>query len=376
MKRTIFIISSVLALSACSQTTTRTTATAPVGAAAADPWANAHGNYLELAPAYRYHPRETTPAEPAPVVTAPDFDAVAEAAPPASSPVSEPVLPSEMTDAPDPITATVPASAVSSGEVSPTWSDINEPGFEPDLAPSFDPEPEPVVVVDPEPEPVVEPAPRPLPTADEVLRVAETLPGLAGWTVIPLAQLQRDNRFVVVAWPALNASGQVVDATVVGLCLEATDAGEIQQCGDRWAATDQATSEAAIERALGGSDYEVLSRHDGVAIGDLGTGLVEAGNAFTSAVSRGDRGGARRAALALTRLLPFERVALDNDIAQLLYLAARYNGQLEHAGTQVSGDRATLTFHVSRGWLRLRTIQATAERVVGSADRWIITSYR
>jgi hypothetical protein len=75
-------------------------------------------------------------------------------------------------------------------------------------------------------------------------------------------------------------------------------------------------------------------------------------------------------------MLPVERVAFENGIAQLLWAAAHHNGRLHHVDTLRQGDRAVLTFHVMRGRRRFRTIRADARRVNARDDRWVIERYQ
>lgn len=213
-------------------------------------------------------------------------------------------------------------------------------------------------------------------TTAEVLRAVNRLRGLTTWTVIPFAHFRRGDRHAVVAWPAINSAGDLVDATVVGICLQETADGELEECSRRWVVRDQAASRAAMVDALGGSDYQVVGRSSGMALDDLGPRLASLGTQFSSAIANGNRSGATQAAVAATRLLPLNRVAYENGIARLLYAAARHEGRLEHVSTVRNGDSATLTFHVRRGIFRLQTITATARPVNGNTDRWIIVSYR
>ena len=213
-------------------------------------------------------------------------------------------------------------------------------------------------------------------STEQIAAAVEDLRGLSGWTVIPFAHFRRGARHAVIAWPALNPSGRPVDATVVGICLEEDGEGGVEECGQRWVVSDVSTSTAALERALGGDDYELVGRTIGAPLEDLGPFLSRMGSEFVSAVARGDRSGARRAAMAFTTMLPLERVAFDNDVAQLLLLGARYNGSLQHVGTVGEGDIATLTFHVQRGFFRVQTIRATARQIEGEPDSWYVVAYQ
>ena len=213
-------------------------------------------------------------------------------------------------------------------------------------------------------------------TTAEVYQAASQLRGLSGWTVIPFAHFQRGNRHAVVAWPAINSAGTVVDATVVGICLEETDDGDLEECSRRWVVRDRSASMAAMRDALGGSNYQVRGRSAGIPLDDLGPRLGSLGTEFAQAASSGNRARARQTAMAFTRMLPLDTVAYENGVAQLLWMAARHNGRLEHVSTVQDGARATLTFHARRGLIRVQTITATARRVSGDDGRWIVTSYR
>lgn len=219
------------------------------------------------------------------------------------------------------------------------------------------------------PSPPREPA-----TTAEVYGAVSSLDGLRGWTVIPLGHFQRGQRHVVVAWPAMNAAGDVVDATVVGICLEETAEGLVE-CGRRWVVRESGPARAAIAAALGGSDYRTLSGSGGASLDELGPRLSALGTQFVEAASSRNGNAARSSATTFAAMLPLSRVAYDDDVAQLLYLAARYDGRLEHVRTVRNGETAELTFRVVRSGLTMQTVRATARQLDGSADRWIIVSY-
>lgn len=216
--------------------------------------------------------------------------------------------------------------------------------------------------------------PRAPATAAEVYSAVASLDGLRGWTVVPLGHFQRGEKHVVVAWPAMNSSGAVVDATVVGICLEETVDG-LEECGRRWVVRESGPSRSAIAAALGGSDYRTLSGSAGASLDDLGPRLSALGSEFVRAAAARNGNAARRSATSFVQMLPLSRVAYDDDVAQLLYLAARYNGRLEHVRTVRNGETAELTFRVVRSGFTMQTVRATARPVSGSSDRWIIVSY-
>jgi hypothetical protein len=204
----------------------------------------------------------------------------------------------------------------------------------------------------------------------------DNLPGLRTWTVIPFAHFQRGNRHVIVAWPAINSRGQLVDATVVGICLVQDDSGALVEEGRRWVVRDVGAARSALQRALGGSDYELVEREAGVPLDRLGPILSGLGTQFAGAVAQGNRQGARATARNFAALLPVERVAFENGVAQLLWMAARHRGRLEHVRTVRNGDEATLTLDVMRGRRRMRTIRARAREEAPGTDRWVIVSYQ
>jgi hypothetical protein len=213
-------------------------------------------------------------------------------------------------------------------------------------------------------------------TSAEVLQAVESLPGLASWTVVPFAHFRRGDHHVVVAWPALNSAGQLVDATVVGVCLVETATGALEECCRRWVVRDAETARASLVQALGGDDYEVLDRVDGFPLDELGPRLSRLGSAFVAAMDAGDRAGARQAAAQFANMLPLDRVSLENGAAQLLWAAATHHGRLEHVDTLRQGDTAAITFNVLRGRQRFRTIQALARQVAGRPDVWVLESYQ
>jgi hypothetical protein len=285
-------------------------------------------------------------AEPEPVeetvAAAPATETVAAAPAPA---------PAEEAEAEEPLPVTsAPATVVSN--TSPTWSEISQP--EPAPAPTY----------------------YPALTSEQVYAAAASLEGLSGWTVVPFAHFTRERRHVVVVWPALNSSGRTVDAMVVGVCLEEAGDGALEQCGSRWVVSDSAAAEAALVNALGGADYEIVSEQQSAALADLGPRLAGLGNQFVGAANRGDRRAASDAATAFAQMLPAEQTAFDNDLAQLLWAGAQYNGRLEHVRTERSGSTATLTFSVRRSIITLQTVRVTARQVSAGSSEWVVVDYQ
>jgi hypothetical protein len=209
-----------------------------------------------------------------------------------------------------------------------------------------------------------------------VLRAVDGLRGLTTWTVIPFAHFRRGQRHVVIAWPAIDARGSLFDATVVGICLETDDQGALVERGRRWVLRDPGAARRALVTALGGDDFEVMLGNQGAALDELGPSLSRLGSTFAAAVLRGDRAEARLSASAFARLLTLDRVAYGNDVAQLLWMAARHRGSLRHQRTVLQGETALLELSVMRGDRRMRAIQARARRVAPGQDRWIIVDYQ
>ena len=240
------------------------------------------------------------------------------------------------------------------------------------------PEPQ-AAPVDEEPASTPQPRPQtPTPEVDapEPYEVVSRLRGLDGWTIVPLAHFRRGERHALILWPAINSSGRLVDATVVGVALEPDAAGNLVERGRRWVVPDEATSRAALVAALGGEDYEVLDRRLGVSLDQLGPRLSSLSVAFGRFVSAGARVDAKDAAVAFSRLLPLERAAFEPSVARLLWMASAHSARLEHVETLREGETATLTFRVMRGGMTFQTITATATQLEGHPGRWVVSSYR
>jgi hypothetical protein len=244
----------------------------------------------------------------------------------------------------------------------------------PSEAPS-DPLPGPEEPTASEPEPPAAEVRAPA-TSAEVLAVVSHLNGLEGWTVIPLAHFRRGSRHALVVWPAINSRGQLVDATVVGVPLEQGDDGALSEAGSRWVVREEGPSRASLVSALGGADWEVVDRGEGLPLDQLGPGLGSLAAEFSQAVAAGRRPAALEAAVAFSRLLPVERAGFESSVARLLWMASAHSAALEHQVTQRQGDRAQLIIRVVRGSLAIRTITATAAPVEGHPDRWVVESYQ
>jgi hypothetical protein len=371
------LVAALLAV-ACSATTSRPQRPAAAASSAAAASAagnstlpsNALGNYLVAPPAVpgasTEAPVAAAPATEPPDAFAPLHDAEAAARPvgdgaPAASSVFTDLEPGALVPASAPAAPAAPAPVASAPSAPAAPAPVAS-------GPSAPAAPAPVASAPSAPV-------RAFSTAD-VLEAAFGLPGLDGWTVVPMAHFRRGERHAVIAWPALDAAGRTSDATVVGICLEPNAAGVLEECGRRWVVRAPSESAAALARALGGADYEVVTRPEGAPLDELGPRLAELGSAFAEAVSRGDRFAAQRAGAAFVSMLPVERVAFDNDVATLLYMAARHDGRLQHVATERQGEVATLVFRARRGFLTVQTIEATARPVRGNGDLWVLADYR
>lgn len=208
------------------------------------------------------------------------------------------------------------------------------------------------------------------------LEAVSRLRGLEGWTIIPLAHFRRGTGHALIVWPAIDAAGSLVDATVVGVALEIDGEGNFVEHGQRWVVREGDASRASLATALGGDDWEVLERGVGVPLDQLGPRLSSLSVAFGRFVAAGARNDAVDAAVHFSRLLPLERAAFTPGVAQLLWMASAHSARLEHVATHREGETATLTIRVMRGGMTFRTITATASPVEGHPDRWVVTSYR
>jgi len=213
------------------------------------------------------------------------------------------------------------------------------------------------------------------PDHQAVIAFVERLPGLDGWEVVTLGHFRRARRHVVVAWPAINANGRLVDATVVAVPVRETIGGELEEDGRRWVVREAGPARAALTEYLRGDDYEVLGRNAGVPLNDLGPSLSRLAAAFVAARRSGDHAAAGRAATDFSELLPIGRAAHESSVARLLWMAASQNASLEHVETRRTGNRAALQLRVLRGNFALRTIRATAEPTPGNSMLWLITDY-
>lgn len=126
--------------------------------------------------------------------------------------------------------------------------------------------------------------------------------------------------------------------------------------------------------ALGGTAYRLVSSGSGAALDDLGPELERLSVEVSRAAAARDREAFADSAAAVAALLPEDQVALGNEAAQVLYLAAAQGARLDHVSTVRSGESATLTLNVVRGGAVWRTVRATARPVANGSGRWVVVS--
>ena len=154
----------------------------------------------------------------------------------------------------------------------------------------------------------------PILTAD-VRAVVDAQSMFEGWTIVPLAQLEREDRIVVIVWPAIAPNGQVVDDDIIGLTLQRGDTLSVVE--GNW----ESRGDAYLAQ-LGG---EPSSRDRGEGVPDqLLSELVTSLPAhFAEHVASGDRQGAVEAAIAFSRLFAFEHAVVSDTVSELLAVHTR-----------------------------------------------------
>ena len=158
------------------------------------------------------------------------------------------------------------------------------------------------------PETAVPSGPPPIVETQLMETVEAGFPQAEGWTLTPLAQFEREGVRVVIVWPMFDPAGQVVDDDVVGVTIDAD--GQVQ-------ATNWRPDPRRLALELGGEDYEVRSRAEGVTQGQLGEEAVARSQAFLAAREARDGPAAVAAAQAFSRLFSVGPV-LDQTVSELL----------------------------------------------------------
>lgn len=129
-----------------------------------------------------------------------------------------------------------------------------------------------------------------------------------GWTVTPLAQVDRGDVHALLVWPMLDPGGRVVDDDVVGLTVQAD--GTL-------GASNWRPDLRRLVVELGGDDWQERPRDVGHPQSDLGQAAVARAAAFHDALAVGDPDAARHAAQAFARLFALPLV-LDQTVTELL----------------------------------------------------------
>lgn len=208
----------------------------------------------------------------------------------------------------------------------------------------------------------------PLPPLSPVEEATLALDRFAGWTVVPLAQLERGARVVIVMWPAVDPSGEVADDDLVAVTWEVAE-GEPPRL---LSANGSATREGALERALGGPVERVQDRAEGAPMDQLGPLLSTLPQGFADAVARADRPAAVDAARRFARLFSLDTATTRDTVAELLLHATR-GKRFAVLDARRDDDGAVLRAwspDYSGDWIVESRVRAV--RVAGSEDRWVV----
>ena len=187
-----------------------------------------------------------------------------------------------------------------------------------------------------------EPEGLPSPVEPELLRDVGRQPDLVGWTIVPLAQLDRGDRSLVFVWPAFDPDGDLTtDRDYVAYLLETREDGRHAVVHE--SSRGRTLTRELIARELGGSDFVVRDRGAGTELELLGEAYVSLPQRFVEAVEAGDREAAVAHAVAYSRI-------------QSLWVIGNVGGdllrpmsglRLEHLGTsEPQGGRAHLRLRV------------------------------
>jgi len=211
----------------------------------------------------------------------------------------------------------------------------------------------------------------PSPVDPELLRAVGAMPEVAGWTLVPLAQLERPPRYVVVVWPAMQGSAVIRDDDIVAIPLERTQAGGMVPFGEPFL-VGRGEQERVVQ-ALGGSDYTTRARHEGVPLDELGPQVVARVRRFRDAVQQGDAQAIVAAAVGFSRLLSTERAALDDWVSDALTELVEENVTVEAVRTERPGQGGT-----ARVVLRMKNGDDVDEEGViatqaGDDRHWVIS---
>ncbi|MBO6935278.1 MAG: hypothetical protein JJ863_09885 [Deltaproteobacteria bacterium] len=233
-------------------------------------------------------------------------------------------------------------------------------------APEEQPSPEPVTAGAEEPDEAVAGAVNEGSAIEPILSpdVSELVHSQAmfeGWTIVPLAQLERDDRIVVLVWPAIAPNGQVVDDDIIGLTLQRGDPLSVIE--DNWSAR------SGIVDHLGGEPND-RERGEGVPAELLAELLSSLPALFAEHVAAGDREAAVEAAISFSRLFAFEHAVESDTVAELLGLHTR-GARIESAAGPERGQ-VRARFYEGETMVEEELLIATET----APNRWVFTDHR
>ena len=192
-------------------------------------------------------------------------------------------------------------------------------------------------------------------------------PRYANVSVVPLAQLARGSKVVVLAWPMLSAEGTILDDDVVGSTLELGADASWREVHGNWGVRG-AAGRARIAEELGGTDWTVRDRREGVPFSELGPRFVDATRRFHDAVAARDRTAAVQTAVEISRMVPLDVAALDDRMTEMLTKVA---GEATLELVSVDPPNARIVIRIRDG-ARTGEIAFPAIHVTPEADRWIL----
>lgn len=223
------------------------------------------------------------------------------------------------------------------------------------------------------PTPAVTPAPSEPPLVEAAaLQALASVDSIRGWSLIPFAQFQRGQRIVVVGWLAFDSQGRVTGDRVVGLTFERLTDGQLQAVGPAWQVRGPSQTPTDIAHTLGGSDFTIIDRHQGLELERLGPELAQRCEAFSRAYRAGEHDEAMTRGTSLSRLLAFDQVAYANTTARLLYLCAG-GESMQHLETTPQRGQARIQLRINRSSGAPRTLQLIARQPGELQTRWVIS---
>jgi len=203
-------------------------------------------------------------------------------------------------------------------------------------------------------------------------RTLATLPIHQGWTLVPMVEIQRGERGVVVFWPAIDPNGDIAPPNMFAAAFDHVGGEGYRLVGERWAIRDHQQGQESIANILGGSDFIVRPRNEGVPLETLGPALVERFQMFADAARIGDRSRAVEAGVAFSRLLHFDRVAYENSAALLLWNAGRYT--LDYQTFSHEEPYARVMIDLMSGTTQARRLNVLCTPTDGARNHWVVVN--